>query len=106
MLLNEADSKYLELAAKQKGHRVRHQVDDDGPRETRTKVRWADMVVATGELGENAVGALYLAFDLKKDVCIVGEVVPVWASRYWRTQTVEQWARVLPEIPQQAELFT
>jgi len=97
----------MQSAAKEKGHRVRCQVAGDGPLETRSKVRWADMVVAEGALAENAVGALYLAFDTKKTVRVLGELVPLWARRYgWRTQSEEEWLKSLPMLPEQKELFT
>ena len=102
----EAYRKILREEARKRGHQIRVQKDSDGPTETRSHVRWANMVVASGNLPENAVGALYLAYDLKREVRAVEVNSPGWVNTYWRKQSVDEWVRRLPVLDEQRELFT
>jgi hypothetical protein len=102
----EAYRKILREAARKCGHQIRVQQDSDGLAETRSKVRWADMVVAAGNLRENAVGALYLAFDQKKKVTTVEMQSPGWVTACWGNRSFAEWAGMLPVLDEQRELFT
>jgi hypothetical protein len=101
----EAYRKILREAARKCGHQIRVQQDSDGPAETRNKVRWADMVVAAGNIRENAVGALYLAFDQKKRVAPVEMHSPGWVTACWGNRSFTEWAGTLPVLDEQGKLF-
>lgn len=107
LILSTAEAYRCEILhlAKIRGHQVRVQKESDGPAETRSKVRWADLIVAAGSLRENAVGALYLAYDQKKKVMTVEMHSPGWVTAYWGNRSFAEWAGTLPTLDEQQELF-